>query len=82
MKDLLSKEHYCYNINTLLMKSSARSIPPPFYRQPLPPPFHEFSKILRAVHTMTTNNNSPIWIDSILTNLPRNFPTLRVIELY
>ena len=33
MKDLQSKEHYFYKINTLLMKSSAYL---PFYRQPLP----------------------------------------------
>ena len=30
MKDLLSKEHYCYKIHTLLMKSSA-------YPPPIPP---------------------------------------------
>ena len=30
MKDLMSKEHYCYKIHTLLMKSSAY---PPYYRQ-------------------------------------------------
>ena len=34
MKDLLIKEHYCYKIHTLLMKSKAY---PSFYRQ-LPPP--------------------------------------------
>ena len=27
----MSKEHYCYKIHTLLMKSSAY---PPYYRQP------------------------------------------------
>ena len=55
MKELLSKEHHCYKIHTLLMKSSAYL--PPFYRQPaiwttppflkenLDPPFHDFSKI-------------------------------------
>ena len=32
MKYFLSKEHYCYRIHTLLIKSS----PPPFYRHPLP----------------------------------------------
>ena len=58
MKDLLSKEHYCVKIHTLLMKSSTY---PTFYRQPptlyvLPPPpylqrnldplpFHYFSQI-------------------------------------
>ena len=31
MKDLLSKEHYCYKIHTFLIKNSAY---PPFYRQP------------------------------------------------
>ena len=31
MKDLMSKDHYCYKIHTLLMNSSAS---PPFYRQP------------------------------------------------
>ena len=31
MSDLLSKDHYSYKIQTLLMKSSAY---PPFYRQP------------------------------------------------
>ena len=34
MKDLLSKEHYCYKIHTILMKSSAYLL---FYRQPYPP---------------------------------------------
>ena len=33
MKDLLSKEHYCYKIRTPLMKSSA----PPSIDTPLPP---------------------------------------------
>ena len=40
MKDLLSKEHYCYKIHTLLMKSSAYLL---FYRHLSPdmgyPPF-------------------------------------------
>ena len=40
MKDLLIKEHYCYKIHTLLMKSSAYFL---FCRQPtqywLHPPF-------------------------------------------
>ena len=31
MKDLLSKEHYCYKIHTSLMKTSAYLL---FYRQP------------------------------------------------
>ena len=31
MKDLLSKEHYCYKLHTLLMKNSAY---PLFYSQP------------------------------------------------
>ena len=39
MKGLLNKEHYCYKIYILLMKTNA----PPFYRHPLPiritPPF-------------------------------------------
>ena len=34
MKDLLSKEHCCYKIHTLLMKSSAYLI---FYKQHPPP---------------------------------------------
>ena len=39
MKDLLSKEHYCYKIYTLLMKTSAYLL---FYRQltPSAPPPH------------------------------------------
>ena len=36
MKDLLIKEHYCYKIHTLLMKSKAY---PSFYRQLPPPPY-------------------------------------------
>ena len=54
MKGLLSKEHYCCKIHTLLRKSIAY---PFFYRQPtymdyppflqenLDPPFYGFSKI-------------------------------------
>ena len=54
MKGLLSKEHYCCKIHTLLRKSIAY---PFFYRQPtymdyppflqenLDPPFYDFSKI-------------------------------------
>ena len=42
MNNLLSKEHYCYKVHTLLMKSIAYPLPP-FYRQPpymdSPPPF-------------------------------------------
>ena len=57
MKDLLSKEHYCYKIHTLLMKSSAYPSPsidtsPPIWATPLPflqencdPPFYDFSDI-------------------------------------
>ena len=39
MKNLLSKEHYCYKIHTLLMKSSAYphpSIDNPLYELPRP----------------------------------------------
>ena len=48
MKDFMSKEHYCYKVHTLLMKSGAYppppspALPPTFYGQPplygLPPP--------------------------------------------
>ena len=58
MKDLLSKEHYCYKIYTLLVKSSAHSPyidnpldvlpPPPFLKVNPVPPFYDFSKI--SVH--------------------------------
>ena len=41
MKDLLSKQYYCYKIYTLVMKSNSY---PPFYRQP---PFMD--KIVIAV---------------------------------
>ena len=53
MKDLLSKEHYCLKIHTLLMKSSApppsidnppyMDDPPPFLQENLDPPFYNFS---------------------------------------
>ena len=39
MKDLLSKEHYCYKIHTLLMKISAYPFPidkPPLWATALP----------------------------------------------
>ena len=53
MKDLLSKEHYCYEIHTSLMKSSAYLLfyrhplsidmgYPPFLQENLDPPFHDF----------------------------------------
>ena len=48
MKDLLSKRHFWYKIDTLLAKGSAY---PPFYRHPQfykkisSPPFYDFSKI-------------------------------------
>ena len=54
MEDLLSKEHYCYKIHALLMKSSAypTSIDnppiwttPPFLQENLDPLFYDFSKI-------------------------------------
>ena len=54
MKDLLSTEHYCYKIHTLLMKSNAyllfyRQSPymgyPPFSQENLDPPFFDLSKI-------------------------------------
>ena len=35
MKDLLSKQHYCYKTHTSLMKTSAYLL---FYRQLNPPP--------------------------------------------
>ena len=57
MKDMLSKEHYCYEQYTPLMKSSAYIPPPPppphthththFYRQPFlygSSPFLQFDK--------------------------------------
>ena len=44
MNNLLSKEHYCYKVHTLLMKSIAYPLPP-FYRQPpymdSPPHFYK-----------------------------------------
>ena len=58
MKDLLSQEHYCFKIHTLLMKSSAYPYPPTldnttyiyglpsyFYEKVFIPPFYDFSKI-------------------------------------
>ena len=54
MKNLLSKEHYCYNtIYTLLMKSSAYPLSidnplyglPPFLQENLDPHFYDFSEI-------------------------------------
>ena len=37
MKDILRKEHYCYRIRTLLMKSSAYLPPPQENLEPNPP---------------------------------------------
>ena len=58
MKDLLSKEHYCYKIHTLLMKSStyllfyrhSNTLHPymgylPFLPENLDPTFYDFLKI-------------------------------------
>ena len=56
MKDLLSKEHCCYKIHTLLMKAVLTSFStdnpppyigytPPFLQENLDPPFYDFWKI-------------------------------------
>ena len=57
MKDLLSKEHYCYKMHALALKRSAYSPSidntpimeyPPILQEnldPPPPPFYDFSKI-------------------------------------
>ena len=56
MKDLLSKEHYCFKIHTLPMKDSAyipfgrqppyMDYPPPFLQKNLEPPYlYDFLKI-------------------------------------
>ena len=50
MKHLMSKEHYCYKIHTITMKSSAylpllHRQPPDLYKKILIPPFYDFSKI-------------------------------------
>ena len=67
MKNLLSKEHYCYKIYTLLMKSSAYHPPymanPHFYMKILIPPYMILTQksqppINKAgVHTMIEDNN-------------------------
>ena len=70
MEDLLSKEHYCYKIHTLLMKSSAytrpfyrhapaiSTNPPHFYKKTLILPSMIFQKsqpsINKGVHIMET----------------------------
>ena len=41
MQDLLSKEHYCYRTNTLLMKAL---FTPSFLQENLDPPFYDFFK--------------------------------------
>ena len=56
MKDLLIKEHYCYKIHTLLMKSKAY---PSFYRQ-LPPPSPLYG--LQLSHFYKKNLNTPSMI--------------------
>ena len=49
MKDMLSKEHYCYKIHTSLMESSAPpSIDSPLYGL-IPPPPHFYKKILQGL---------------------------------
>ena len=66
MKNLLSKEHNCYKIHTLLMKSSAYPLSmdnppiwanPHFYKKSLIPHSYDFSEILilnkkERVHTI------------------------------
>ena len=55
MKDLLSKEHYCYKIHTLLMKSSAyhfssdNPLPLPCMDYPYLPKLHFYKKILKPL---------------------------------
>ena len=61
MKDFLNKEHYCYKMHTLLMKSSAflpSFIGNPlyglllhFYKKILIPPFYDFLKISSPLKT-------------------------------
>ena len=57
MKDMLSKEHYCYKTHILLIKSSAYSLiwtTPPFLQENLDPPSTIFQKSQppKGVHTM------------------------------
>ena len=54
MKDLLSKELYCYEIYTLLMKSSGYppSIDSSFYKHyPIPPHTHKHTNTHTHTHT-------------------------------
>ena len=63
MKDLLSKEHYCYKIHTLLLKSSAYPLSPiwtiPILKENLEPHLSMIFQNLKPhknkgwVHTMT-----------------------------
>ena len=50
MKDLLSKEYYCYEVHALLMKNCAYSLP---FTDTLiygsPPPPYSYKKILRLL---------------------------------
>ena len=59
MKDLMSKDHYCYKIHTLLMNSSASppSIDNPSYMDSPPvltrkslPLFYDFSKVPPSIN--------------------------------
>ena len=62
MKDLLSKEHYCYKIHTLLIKSSAS---PFFYRQPSYieyPNLHFYKEILISFFYDFSKLSTPLWI--------------------
>ena len=60
MKDLLSKEHYCYKIHTSLLESSAA----PFYRQPLPymhyPPFLSENLDPPSLFSMIVQKSQPL----------------------
>ena len=46
MKDLLSKEHYCYKTHTLLDLKKA-VITPPLYWHTSPPPYMDYSPFLQ-----------------------------------
>ena len=77
MEDLLSKEHYCYKIHTLLMESGAYPLPsidtPPY--MDYPPHFH--SKILINPPMIFQKSKPPInkggWSHYDNTNKSLNF---------
>ena len=72
MKDLLNKEHYCYNIHTLLMKSSAYLL---FYRQPLYmgyTPSAISRAILKPVYQFGIPNSDPQTLKSVKINSSEN----------